>query len=543
MFNPDFYPTPSSVLDDMLEGETVEGRICYDPQAGSGNVVNRLHDMGAKQVLASEIEPKLQAILKSEGKCQVIGDDFLKITSDMISHVDLIVMNPPFSKGCEHVLHAYQIAPDGCKIVSLINADNLKYRHTKSREQVAELIEMYGSLRNLGECFSTAERTTSVEVGLIKLQKPGGYEQEFDGFFMDEEPEEGGSAPGLMRYDFIRDLVGRYVECIKIFDQQMETAVRLNEMSAEYFGTNKPELSISVTRLNVPVQRNEFKKAMQKDGWDLIFRKLKMEKYTTKGLKDEINKFVEKQSEVPFTMRNIYKMLEIVIGTTGSRMDKAMLEIFDKVTSHHDDNRYGLEGWKTNSHYLLTKRFIMPGIAKVGWQGKVEADYGRYGHQIVEDLSKALCYQNGVNYDDTCSLYECIDSPFMIWKDGKILNDPSYEFPVKFKSRERAGLDQSVLNYPGAEVVHTEVLWGQWFDWGFFRCRCYKKGTMHMEFKDEKVWMKFNRHIAKLKGYPLPEQKEQTAYQQKQNGRKPSPKQSKPHTNPVVLATIKIKKA
>jgi hypothetical protein len=42
---------------------------------------------------------------------------------------------------------------------------------------------------------------------------------------------------------------------------------------------------------------------------------------------------------------------------------------------------------------------------------------------------------------------------------------------------------------------------------------------MHFEFKDDNVWAKFNQHVSRIKGYPLFEAKEQTAYQKRQTGR------------------------
>ena len=47
--------------------------------------------------------------------------------------------------------------------------------------------------------------------------------------------------------------------------------------------------------------------------------------------------------------------------------------------------------------------------------------------------------------------------------------------------------------------------------WGFFRCKAYKKGTMHFEFLDEDVWYKFNYEVAKQRGWALPKK---TAQQQ-----------------------------
>lgn len=46
----------------------------------------------------------------------------------------------------------------------------------------------------------------------------------------------------------------------------------------------------------------------------------------------------------------------------------------------------------------------------------------------------------------------------------------------------------------------------------------HKKGSMHFEWLDLDLWGKFNQRIAKIKGYPLFEAKEQTAYQKRNAG-------------------------
>ena len=56
----------------------------------------------------------------------------------------------------------------------------------------------------------------------------------------------------------------------------------------------------------------------------------------------------------------------------------------------------------------------------------------------------------------------------------------------------------------GLYQYHDSVDWGDWFVWGFFRCKAYKKGTMHFEFLDEDVWFKFNYEVSKLRGWELP---------------------------------------
>ena len=161
----------------------------------------------------------------------------------------------------------------------------------------------------------------------------------------------------------------------------------------------KGDFGFRITKDEAPLSRIEFKKAMQKSAWMHIFSKLNMQKHTTQGLREDINKFVEKQTHIPFTMRNVYHMLNIVIGTTAQRMDRALLEAFDKLTMHYDENRYNVEGWKTNSHYLMNKRFILPYLSEPSFRGGVDIKSYNSNVERVNDLAKALCFLTGVNYD------------------------------------------------------------------------------------------------------------------------------------------------
>jgi len=337
MFDDEFYPTPVHVLSEMLVGENIAGKIILEPSAGKGDIVDFLLNEGACTVLAVERHPELRSIL--EKKCTVIGHDFLQIKSEQISHVQMIVMNPPFTQQDQHILHAWEIAPAGCRIVSLCNYSTYSNDRRSMRRTLRQLVTDHGSIDTLGMCFTVAERTTDIEIGLIKLLKPGGgYEQEFQGFFMFEEEE--AQASGVMPYNAIRDLVNRYVEAIKIFDRQLDTARDLHQIMVGYFDL---EIAMTINREGHAERRLTFVKDLQKSGWKYIFNKLGLEKYSTKGLKEDINKFVESQLKVPFTMRNIYRMLEIVIATTTQRMDKALLEVFDRLTLHHHENRFNVE--------------------------------------------------------------------------------------------------------------------------------------------------------------------------------------------------------
>ena len=72
--NPDFYPTPVEVIEQMMMGEDIIGKTILEPSAGSGNIVDWLKKNGAGEVIACEIDPTLRKLL--DGKCPHIGDDF-----------------------------------------------------------------------------------------------------------------------------------------------------------------------------------------------------------------------------------------------------------------------------------------------------------------------------------------------------------------------------------------------------------------------------------------------------------------------------------
>lgn len=106
LFNRDFYPTPKSVIDIMMQGEDVTDKIILEPSAGSGNIVQWLVGHGAGCVMACEINDTLRRSLRD---CDVIGTDFLDVTSQQVAGIDYIVMNPPYLSGWKHLEHAYDM--------------------------------------------------------------------------------------------------------------------------------------------------------------------------------------------------------------------------------------------------------------------------------------------------------------------------------------------------------------------------------------------------------------------------------------------------
>jgi hypothetical protein len=214
--------------------------------------------------------------------------------------------------------------------------------------------------------------------------------------------------------------------------------------------------------------------------------------------------------------------------------------VFDKLTEHHHDNRFNVEGWKTNSHYLVNKKFILPNMCYQDqrWykgQSNIQVSYGNY-FDLIEDLTKALCYITGDKYEKLGSLSSWIRYRYKIITDDEVFYAYHTEHRYDSLASKRKELyEKGIKN----EVIDHEPVYGEWFEWAYFRCKAFKKGSMHFEFKDEDLWGKFNQRISKLKGYPLYEPKKQTKYQEKQTGRDKQQKSNPAHVfKPTVLYEI-----
>lgn len=481
--NPDFYPTPSSTISRMLAEVDVTAKVVFEPSAGKGDIVAALLKAGAGEVLACENDPNLLWTLQMEqsgdARFRFLKEDFLQVTREEVSHVDAIIMNPPFSDASRHILHAWDIAPEGCTVVALCNAASLENNGMRNWEQLREKINLYGRYDVLEDAFIQAERRTDVTVALITLHKEAVSSDPFADYFLPEEDDvpAGGTQEGLMPYNAVRDIVNRYVEACRKFNEVDRLSKEINALAQydEPKGENSPygyhpylpitfgarALESDNTLRGTEITFETYKKALQKYYWDVIFHKLNLEKYSTSKLREQLNRFIEQQHGMPFTMKNIYTVLDIVIQTNGQRMRQALVEAFEQICSFSADNCTAGEKWKTNADYMVNRKFIVPWMCEGESYGyvnpTVRITYG--GRNRLDDVNKALCFITGTRFEDIPDLFT---------------------------------------------FNQNKAQWGQWYDWGFFRIKIFKKGTVHCEFLDEDVWMRFNAEVARIKGWALP---------------------------------------
>lgn len=134
----DFYPTPPEVIDLMLDYHMPHkpGQTVLEPSAGTGTLACRLLNTGRGfKVTINERNHSLyeHCVKRFEGAegVTVTNKDFL----DMEGSFDLVVMNPPFSKGLDmqHVRHAYELLAPGGRLISVMAVN---WQHSTARKNV-----------------------------------------------------------------------------------------------------------------------------------------------------------------------------------------------------------------------------------------------------------------------------------------------------------------------------------------------------------------------------------------------------------------------
>ena len=100
-----------------------------------------------------------------------------------------------------------------------------------------ENVRKYGSCYDMGKAFARAEHATQCEIAMVKLFKQGDKGHEFDGFIFDNQPEDiGNGCEGIIRYDFIRDVVQRYIFAVQRFEETMNMAKVINDIPYRWNG-------------------------------------------------------------------------------------------------------------------------------------------------------------------------------------------------------------------------------------------------------------------------------------------------------------------
>ena len=112
-----FYPTPQVIVDEMMKYIPNDTVTILEPSAGTGRLINGVKDYN---VTAIDIAPLHCEILEAKEFTRVFNMDFMQYDTD--NKFDLILMNPPFSKGRSksHVEKARKHLNDGGVVLAVL---------------------------------------------------------------------------------------------------------------------------------------------------------------------------------------------------------------------------------------------------------------------------------------------------------------------------------------------------------------------------------------------------------------------------------------
>lgn len=522
MFNDEFFPTPAAVIEKMIaplfitymgypdssffgpsryEKEVEMRSFPYDtvldPSAGSGAILDYVGEVLNKQSRGGykenkkfycfETDPTLQATLQGKNY-RMLGHDFLKYSGDM--PLSLILMNPPFSCGDLHVLHAYHVvAPEG-RVVALVNSETLRNPYTRTRQQLLNLIEQVGGeVEELGACFADSERATDVEVSIIRLQKPASADRFSFDWKNESKEREFDTSKHNTRELADRDLIGSMLTRYDCLREQFMNLLRAIDGIKHYGAglslgrSTRDAWRIARDVIESPTGKGKdsyreqylsFTEEMRQQIWQVVLEKVGIQKFMTAAVRENFTKYSVAQGYMDFTKENVGQLVSMVLNNTGNILEVAVGQLFDNFTSHYHENRLHVEGWKTNSRYKVNRKIILPNWVEFG---EFSAGFSvSWRHRdIYSDVDKVCCYLSGERYESTCLISDALEA--------------------KFKELGRVGSG----SFDGYCVSK------------FFRIRFFKKGTIHLEFLDEKLWQEFNLRACAGKLW-LPDE-EQQAYQ------------------------------
>lgn len=509
-----FFPTPIATIRKMVEFSGYKpgnNSTILDPNGGSGAILDYIKDLNTSQYnnaqtknyFTLEINADLKYTLQGKGY-KVLGYDFLEY--DEPTEFDFILMNPPFSNGDTHVLKAYNHLSNGGTLVALLNAQTIRNPFSKNRNNLINLIckslndsskggyinytennlqdilkqlEFMGRLKWLGSCFSQAERPTNVEVVMIKLTKPkASFKFDFSeiNFDLDEEAKNARYNPNtIVSKDVVRDLVARYNAAKKILLDRYDAQQKLNfymqginspvygsvEQKSKYDRTDKP--------LENSVKLNEQLLYLKSCFWNTVFTKTEIGNKATSNFKKKFEQFTQQQASIAFTEENVKEVLYLFISNMGDMMKDCVIEVFDKATSYHEKNTIHHEGWKTNKSWKLNKRIILPNGIRFDAKCLNSFAINHYQDDFLFDLDKVMFYLS-----------------------GKQLPDNLFIYPGSTYSTIR-----SFCENHKKEGVHYSTE----FENEFFKFRIFKKGTLHIDFKDLKILEQINRIASEGKNW------------------------------------------
>ena len=493
----EFYPTPKPLIEKMLSGVdwTMITNV-LEPSAGKGDIaryvayemykahrMDRYHNedtFNDYSVDCIEIDPALQAVLMDKTTDRLNGLSFVRLIHDDFltfrgfKRYQMIVMNPPFSNGCTHLLKAFELQKEGGAIVCILNAETLRNPYTMQRKELLGLLKKYGAqIEYVQGAFLQAERPTDVEIAIVRVHIPEVvHESEI---YERMKREEGYAEPDTQTTDldvtdYIKSAVAHYNVEVKAGIELIRQYKALEPYFKDTLGDTpsyKQTLfltSCSSANSYITATVNNFLKNVRRKYWTALLSNQKFIGRLTSTLQTRYQKEVGRLVNYDFSEFNISILSAEMMTHIKSGVEEEAIAMFDRLSSEHSwfsesgKNKHYFDGWATNKAWKIGKKVILPCYGVFSEYSGSPRTYE--AHNTLRDIEKILNFFDG-NMSAEVDLSKTLETYFA--------QGITKGIPCKF-----------------------------------FRAYFYKKGTVHLEFTCPELIDRFNIYAAQNRGWLPP---------------------------------------
>lgn len=492
--NRDYYPTPGKLIDKMLSGIDFDKiETILEPSAGNGNIVDALrqkeeihnkyhrYEEYKIDIDCIEVDPNLQHILKGK-EYRVVHNDFL--TYDTMKEYSLIIMNPPFSNGCKHLLKALEMqSRTGGAVICLLNAETIRNAYTNERLDLQrKLTEYNAEIEFIQDAFldTDVERKTGVEIALIKVYIPKVQKESFiwNGLKKSQKEREyvATESTQLIDSDLFKAIVNQYQLEVEAGTKLIKEYFAMQPFILSEFGKNeetgetiqKGNCILSLKVGNKELSVNQYIREVRGKYWKALFQNPKFIGQLTNNLQSEFYNKINELCDYDFSLYNIYQLKIDIQKKVASGIEDTILKLFDEFSNkyHYYDemskNIHYYNGWKTNKAWIINKKVIIP----LNGYRDLQFSWGGFKPTYYETVRKLQDIEKCFNY-----------------LDGGLTEAVDLEKSLKFAEE-----------YGETKNIQLK----------YFTITFYKKGTCHIVFNNEELLKKFNIFGSQRKGWLPP---------------------------------------
>lgn len=468
-----FYPTPKHLVEKMFNKLQDINSIKYilEPSAGKGDILDYIKDnlRGRYECRCIEKDNTLQATLTGKGYA-VIDNDFL--TYSGLDSFDVILMNPPFDEGDKHLLKAMNILYSG-QIVCILNSETIKNPYSNIRKDLVDkLNSLNADIEYIPDAFLDSERKTAVEIAFIYIDMRKDLNKELlEGVETADKIEDtiDYEDKAVVSQKPISNMVEAYNKTIESGMTVLKTYFQNYDKIGSFINILSNDASrhyMSKTDINSVLNSklNEFVESVRKDYWRRILDIKEVKNRMTESKLKMFYRQIDTQCSYDFTESNIRQFIQNLIDSYQSILTDAVNDIFDLMSAQHSyynetsKNIHYYNGWKTNKAYYVNKKVIIPiwGLFD-SYSQSLKLDYE--AELKLNDIDKVM------NYFDGLKEYRSIAKSLKV-----------------------------ALSLGETRNIKSE----------YFIISIFKKGTIHLTFRNEDIRRRFNIEAGKKKNWLPP---------------------------------------